>query len=90
MPNSDPGQDFNYGILVGKVEMLDARMTRHENWIGSQIGQINDKLDDVAMQLARGSGGLKIIQVMWTAIGGATVAAAVLMAMLHLTTLIGH
>jgi hypothetical protein len=89
MPPSDPNPDFNYGVLVGKVEMLDARMTRHEDWIGKQVVQINDKLDRMTTQLAQGAGGLKTVQVLWTAIGGASIAAASIAALFHLTS-IGH
>lgn len=44
-------RDMEAGRSVGRLDALEGRIGRHEDWTGSKLEQIDKKLDDVLGQL---------------------------------------
>ncbi len=58
------------GRLTGRLEAAEGRLDRHESYVVAQITAMNVKLDNLAAQIAIGTGGFSLLTLIWTGGGG--------------------
>lgn len=49
----DPDMRMTVGRIDGRVEALEDRITRHENWVGEKMNKIDSKIDVLIAGQAR-------------------------------------